>query len=33
MRPLLFDFPDDEHAWTVDDQFLLGPDLLVAPVY
>ncbi|WP_309111293.1 TIM-barrel domain-containing protein [Saccharothrix sp.] len=32
MRPLFFDFPDDEQAWTVDDQFLLGPDLLVAPV-
>ncbi|MFD0273611.1 TIM-barrel domain-containing protein [Kitasatospora sp. NPDC127111] len=33
MRPLFFDFPDDERAWEVDDQFLLGPDLLVAPVY
>ncbi|MFI6151911.1 TIM-barrel domain-containing protein [Kitasatospora sp. NPDC051170] len=33
MRPLFFDFPEDEHAWEVDDQFLLGPDLLVAPVY
>jgi alpha-D-xyloside xylohydrolase len=32
MRPLFFDFPDDEHAWTIDDQFLLGPDVLVAPV-
>ncbi|MCX5240335.1 family 31 glucosidase [Streptomyces prunicolor] len=32
MRPLFFDFPDDEHAWSVDDQFLLGPDVLVAPV-
>ncbi|MEJ2854096.1 MULTISPECIES: glycoside hydrolase family 31 protein [unclassified Saccharothrix] len=32
MRPLFFDFPGDERAWTVDDQFLLGPDVLVAPV-
>ncbi|MEV6212698.1 TIM-barrel domain-containing protein [Kitasatospora sp. NPDC051914] len=33
MRPLFLDFPEDRHAWDVDDQFLLGPDLLVAPVY
>ncbi|MGW3409705.1 glycoside hydrolase family 31 protein [Streptomyces sp. NPDC000888] len=33
MRPLFFDFPEDERAWEVDDQFMLGPDLLVAPVY
>jgi alpha-D-xyloside xylohydrolase len=32
MRPLLYDFPDDEAAWEVEDQFLLGPDILVAPV-
>ncbi|MGP3964161.1 glycoside hydrolase family 31 protein [Nonomuraea sp. 3N208] len=32
LRPLLFDFPGDERAWSVDDQFMLGPDLLVAPV-
>jgi alpha-D-xyloside xylohydrolase len=32
MRPLFFGFPDDDHAWRVDDQFLLGPDVLVAPV-
>ncbi len=32
MRPLLFDFPGDETCWTVDDQFMFGPDLLVAPV-
>ncbi|WP_020659990.1 glycoside hydrolase family 31 protein [Amycolatopsis benzoatilytica] len=32
MRPLFVDFPDDPAAWTADDQFLLGPDLLVAPV-
>lgn len=32
MRPLFFDFPEDGRAWAVDDEFLLGPDLLVAPV-
>ena len=32
MRPLFVDFPDDATAWTVEDQFMLGPDLLVAPV-
>jgi alpha-D-xyloside xylohydrolase len=32
MRGLFHDFPDDARAWDVDDQFLLGPDLLVAPV-
>ena len=32
MRPLFVDFPDDEQAWTVDDAYLFGRDLLVAPV-
>ncbi|NYI07680.1 glycoside hydrolase family 31 protein [Allostreptomyces psammosilenae] len=32
MRPLFLEFPDDERSWTVADAFLLGPDLLVAPV-
>ncbi|HOF88763.1 MAG TPA: glycoside hydrolase family 31 protein [Armatimonadota bacterium] len=32
MRPLFFDFPDDEAAYAADDQFLFGPDLLIAPV-
>ena len=32
MRPLLFDFPGDLRTWSVEDQFMLGPDLLVAPV-
>ena len=32
MRPLFFDFWEDEGAIVVDDQFMLGPDLLVAPV-
>ncbi|ASO19056.1 alpha-D-xyloside xylohydrolase [Actinoalloteichus hoggarensis] len=33
MRPVFVDFPDDPDAWSVDDQFLFGPDILVAPVY
>lgn len=32
MRPLFLEFPEDETAWGVGDAFLLGPDLLVAPV-
>ena len=32
MRPLWFDFPQDPRAWTVEDQFLFGPDVIVAPV-
>ena len=32
MRPLLLDFSRDEKCWDVDDQFMFGPDLLVAPV-
>jgi len=32
MRPLFVDFPDDESAWSVTDQFLFGPEILVAPI-
>ena len=32
MRPVFFDFSGDERCWSVDDQFMFGPDLLVAPV-
>lgn len=32
MRPLFVDFPEDDAAWETDDEFLLGPDVLVAPV-
>ena len=31
-RPLVMDYPDDVHGWTVDDQFLVGESLLVAPL-
>ncbi|MFZ5925474.1 MAG: glycoside hydrolase family 31 protein [Bacillota bacterium] len=33
MRPMVLEFPDDEKAHTIFDQFMLGPDILVAPVY
>jgi alpha-D-xyloside xylohydrolase len=33
MRPLFLDYPDDPTSWEVEDQFLFGPDALVAPVY
>jgi alpha-D-xyloside xylohydrolase len=32
MRPLFVDYPADPEAWQVEDQFLLGPDLLIAPI-
>jgi alpha-D-xyloside xylohydrolase len=32
MRPLFLEFPADPAAWEIEDQFLLGPDILVAPV-
>jgi alpha-D-xyloside xylohydrolase len=32
MRPLFVDYPEDPLAWTTDDQFLFGPDILVAPI-
>jgi alpha-glucosidase len=32
VRPLFFHHPDDETAWSIEDQFMLGPDLVMAPV-
>lgn len=32
MRPLFLEFPEDPACWQIADQFLLGGDLLVAPV-
>jgi alpha-D-xyloside xylohydrolase len=32
MRPLFFDFDDDPEVAEVEDEFLFGPDLLIAPV-
>ncbi len=32
IRPMFHDFPDDAASWAVEDQYLFGPDILVAPV-
>ena len=32
MRPLFYDFPEDAKAWEVEDQYMFGPDVMVAPV-
>lgn len=32
MRPLFYMFPEDKHSWEVEDAYLFGDDLLVAPV-
>jgi alpha-glucosidase len=32
LRPLLFDVPSDATTYTADDEFLVGPTLLVAPI-
>jgi len=32
MRPLFFDYPEDGECYEVDDEFLLGSEVLVAPV-
>jgi alpha-D-xyloside xylohydrolase len=32
-RPLAYDHPSDETTWHIDDEYFLGPDLLVAPMF
>lgn len=32
MRTLFYEFPGDSHCWQVEDEYLFGPDYLVAPV-
>ncbi len=32
MRPLFYDFSHDDKTWSIADQYMFGPDLLVAPV-
>jgi len=32
MRPLFYDFPEDKKCWEVEDQYMFGPEILVAPV-
>jgi alpha-D-xyloside xylohydrolase len=33
IRPLFFEFPADPGSWLVEDQYLLGTDVLVAPLF
>lgn len=32
MRPIFFDFPQDKKAWDIEDEYMFGSDILVAPV-
>jgi alpha-D-xyloside xylohydrolase len=32
IRPLFYDFPSDDQAWNVEDAYMFGPDVLVAPI-
>ena len=32
MRAMFYEYPGDERCWTLDDQYMFGPDYLVAPV-
>ena len=32
IRPLFYDFPADPTCWEVDDTYMFGPDILVAPI-
>ncbi|MDW8021393.1 MAG: glycoside hydrolase family 31 protein [Nitrososphaerota archaeon] len=33
MRPLFFDFPQDSNTYDVEDEYMFGSEILVAPVY
>ena len=33
MRPMLINFPEDPTCWFLDQQYMLGEDLLVAPIF
>jgi alpha-D-xyloside xylohydrolase len=32
-RPLVYEHPSDPTTWHIDDEYMLGPDLLVAPMF
>ena len=32
MRPLFFEFQNDENVWDINDEYLYGADILVAPI-
>src|SRR6185295_9170498 len=33
VRPLFFEYPNDPGSWMIDDEYMLGSDLLVAPMF
>lgn len=33
MRPMFYVYPKDETCYTLDDQYMFGPDILFAPIY
>jgi alpha-D-xyloside xylohydrolase len=33
MRPLFYDFPEDAETWEIEDQYMFGPNYLVAPIF
>jgi alpha-D-xyloside xylohydrolase len=33
VRPLFFEYPNDPGSWNMDDQYMFGSDLLVAPMF
>jgi alpha-D-xyloside xylohydrolase len=32
MRPMFYDFPQDDECWKVESEYMFGPDVLVVPV-
>lgn len=32
MRTLFYEFPEDKECWDIEDQYMYGPDYLVAPI-
>ena len=32
MRPVFYDYPEDKIAWEVDNQYMFGSELLIAPI-
>lgn len=32
IRPLFYDFPDQSNLWGIEDEYMFGPDILVAPI-
>ena len=32
-RPLLFDYPEDAEVWKIHDQYMVGRELMAAPIY